>query len=274
MPDTIDVSPEFKKHKDLYDRLKEELVKLVADRDELTGVVRVNLEAEYHIKIGKKLYDVFCAKVAALRLKRKAELLQAALNRQEQCSVLEVELRLDTEFEQWQQQARELYEKIRQAEYLDTLPPLPPEKALELKKLYRELAKKYHPDVNPGEPEKARNVWPRIAEAFQKGDLQEMKTLALLAADISCEAEEFSAMDRLRKACDALKAQVQGLLDAIAALHAQFPFKLEEKLSDDAWVREQNAAAESELRQWQQARDQYEAKVAELEYLMTNPPMH
>jgi len=274
MQDAVTVSPEYIKSKDLYDQLKEELVKLIADRDELIGVVQVNLEADYHVKIGKKLYDVFCAKVASRRLKRKMEMLQAAINKQEHCREEDIEQQLDLEFEQWRQQAQELYEKIKEAEYHTQLPGLPQTDIVELKKLYHVLAKKCHPDVNPDEPEKAKNLWLRISEAYHKSDLQEMKTLALLAEDINADAQEFSALEKIQKACKSLKEKIQGLIDSIAKLHSQFPFKISEKLQDDAWVQEQNAIADSEIVKWQQAIDTYEEKIAELEYVIKKPVMH
>lgn len=274
MQNDITVSAQYKELKELYEQLKEELVKLIADRDELTGVVKVNLEAEYQLKIGVKQYDIFCLKVTALRLKRKMELLQAAINRQEKCSVTDVDAQLDVEFHQWQQQAREMYENIKAAEYHNQLPRLSRDEVVELKKLYHALAKKYHPDVNPDEPEKAKNLWLRISEAYHKSDLQEMKTLALLGEDIGGPAQEISTMEAMHKTCDALKGKLQNLVDAIAGMHSQFPFNLAEKLKDDAWVQEQNAMADAEMLQWQQAKDQYEEKVTELEYLINKPVMH
>lgn len=274
MKNTITVSPEYKQYKDLYDQLKEELVKLIAVRDELTGVVKVNLESEYQLKIGVKQYDVFCLKVTALRLKRKMELLQAFINKQERCSIQEVDTQLDVEFQHWQQQARAMYEKIKEAEYLNQLPRLSRDEEIELKKLYHALAKKYHPDVNPNEPKKAKNLWLRISEAYHKSDLQEMKTLALLGEDIGGDTQECSAIETLQKECDSLKGKLLNLVDAIAGLHAQFPFNLAEKLKDKNWVQEQNAMADAEMLQWQQAKNQYEERVTELEYLMSKPVMH
>jgi hypothetical protein len=274
MQNSITVSPQYKEYKDLYEQLKEELVKLIADRDDLLGVVKVNLEADYQLKIGTKQYDVFCMKVAALRLKRKMELFQAAINKQEQCSITDVEVQLDVEFKQWQKQAQELYEKIKDAEYYKQLPGLSRQEAIELKKLYRDLAKKYHPDVNPDEPEKAKNLWLRISEAYHKSDLQEMKTLALLAEDIDKGAKELSTMEKLQKECASLKEKIQDLIDASAKMHSEFPFNLAEKLQDDSWVQEQNAMNDSEMLKWRQAKDQYEEKVVELEYLINKPVMH
>jgi hypothetical protein len=274
MENAITFSPQYKKSKELYENLKEELVKLIADHDDLVHVVKVNLEADYQLKIGKRQYDLFCVKVTALRLKRKMELLQASINKQEKCSIKEVERQLNMEFDQWQRQAQELYDKIKEAEFHDRLPRLSSEGANELKKLYHELAKKYHPDVNPDEPEKAKNLWLKISEAYQKSDLREMKTLALLAQDITAEVPELSSMEKLTKECDVLKEKIQEIVDKLAHIKTQFPFNIADQLQDEEWVQQQNATTDAEISQWQQSRDIYEEKVAELEYLIDQPQIH
>ena len=274
MENAITFSPQYKKSRELYENLKEELVKLIADHDDLVHVGKVNLEADYQLKIGKRQYDLFCIKVTALRLKRKMELLQASINKQEKCSVKDIELQLDMEFAQWQRQAQELYDKIKEAEFHDRLPRLSSDDANELKKLYHELAKKYHPDVNPDEPEKAKNLWLKISEAYQKSDLREMKTLALLAQDITAEVPELSSMEKLTKECDVLKEKIQEIVDKLAHIKTQFPFNIADQLQDEEWIQQQNETSDAEISKWQQSRDIYEEKVAELEYLIDQPQIH
>ena len=103
---SVEIHPKFKELLDQYDSLKEELIKLLTDRDYLFKVEKRNLEADYQLKIGKKEYELFLVRLETLRLKRKVELLQAAFNKQIKCSIEEVEAQLDQEFTEWQQNAK------------------------------------------------------------------------------------------------------------------------------------------------------------------------
>ena len=267
----IVISPEFKKFLDLHDELKEELTKLITDRDTLIHTVKTNLEMEYQLKIGGKQYELFLIRTESLRLKRKMEILQSLLNRQESCSMQEIDEQLDQEFSQWQKQAEEIYKQIKRAEYFAELPKLSVKESAELKKLYRQLAKQFHPDVNPDEWDEKKNFWLRIKEAYQNGDLKEMKTLALLANDFKEQDPEISTMDKLRDACTDLKKRIQELINQIAHVKSQFPFDIEEHLQDEAWVNKQKEEIAIQIDEWQKTKSLYEETVEEL-ICQINPP--
>jgi hypothetical protein len=267
----IVISPEFKKFLDLHEELKEELTKLITDRDTLISTVKTNLEMEYQLKVGGKQYELFLIRTESLRLKRKMEMLQAILNRQGSCSMQEIDEQLDQEFAEWQKQAEEIYQQIKKAEYFADLPKLSVKEAVELKKLYRELAKKFHPDVNPHEWDERKNFWLRIKDAYQNGDLQEMKTLALLANDFQDQNPEISTMDKLRDDCADLKKRIQELINQIAHVKSQFPFDIEEQLQDEEWVTKQKEEIDIQIDEWQNTKSLYEEKVEEL-ICQINPP--
>ena len=267
----IAISPEFKKFLDLHEELKEELTKLITDRDTLIHTVKTNLEMEYQLKVGGKQYELFLIRTESLRLKRKMEMLQAILNRQGSCSMQEIDEQLDKEFAEWQKQADEIYRQVKKAEYFAELPKLSVKESAELKKLYRQLAKKFHPDVNPNEWDERKNFWLRIKDAYQNGDLQEMKTLALLANDFQDQNPEISTMDKLRDDCADLKKRIQELINQIAHVKSQFPFDIEEQLQDKEWVTKQKEEIDIQIDEWQNTKSLYEEKVEEL-ICQINPP--
>jgi len=270
----IDISPEFKQFLDLHEELKEELIKLFYDIDELMHVVKPAIEADYQLKIGRKHYELFLVRIESLRLKRKMEIIQAALNRQESCSLKKIDEELDQEFAEWQRKAQEIYNKIKLAELYSEAPTLSLKETAELKRLYRELAKKFHPDLNPSDWEEKKNFWLRIRDAYQSGDLKEMKTLALLANDFQEEIPEPSTMDKLKKDCTALKRRIQELIDHIAHIKSKFPFDSEDKLQDEAWVKKQNEEIEEQIAEWQKNKVLYEEKVEELIRQIDPPRLH
>ena len=77
------VFPDFEKLKSEVEKMRTELSMLLLERDELQFVICKNIETEYMLKLGSIEYKAYEAQCAALRLKRKIELIQAKKNRQE-----------------------------------------------------------------------------------------------------------------------------------------------------------------------------------------------
>ncbi|MBN2459981.1 MAG: response regulator [Candidatus Cloacimonetes bacterium] len=64
----------------------------------------------------------------------------------------------------------------------DSLPPA--EKSSELKKIYRQLAKRFHPDLNDDFTEEVKNYWLLIMNAYNNGELENLKILSLITSSI------------------------------------------------------------------------------------------
>ena len=112
MSDSIQKHPEVLKHESINNALKQELAKLLTDYDALINVVGPNLEAIYLTKIGELQYELFFIEIEINEFKRRIELYQAAINRGETISKEVVEAVINEEFEKWQIEAHEKYEKI------------------------------------------------------------------------------------------------------------------------------------------------------------------
>ena len=79
----IMLSQDFERLKSEVEKLRTELSMLVLERDELLLVECKNIETAYMLSIGALEYKAYEIECAVLRMKRKAELIQAKKNRQE-----------------------------------------------------------------------------------------------------------------------------------------------------------------------------------------------
>ena len=106
------VFPDFEKLKNEVEKMRTELSMLLLERDELQFVICKNIETEYMLKLGSIEYKAYEAQCAALRLKRKIELIQAKKNRQEKVIISAIEETLDSEFAEYQKQLNEQIDKM------------------------------------------------------------------------------------------------------------------------------------------------------------------
>jgi len=271
---SIEIFPEYKEMLELHDDLKEELIKLYADKEDLLNTEKLNLELDYQLKIGKKQYELLIVRTEALRLKRKAEILQSAFNRQVKFSIDVVDAQLDFEFEKWNREAKEFYEDLKFAEAYPGLEKMTVGNVINMKKIYRELAKRFHSDLNPDWQEEARHFWHRIVEAYGNNDLKELKTLQLLSRDFGKEEKVLSTMELLKKDCESLKQKIKEMINDIAHVKKGFPFNIEENLHDDGWVEEQNRLIEEQVSEWQESKKIFETRVEDLTLIIEKPNFH
>ncbi|NLK70995.1 MAG: hypothetical protein GX286_06110, partial [Clostridiales bacterium] len=98
------IFPDLEELKKEVEKMRIELSMLLLERDELQFVICKNIETEYMLKLGSIEYKAYEAQCAALRLKRKIELIQAKKNRQEKIIISAIEETLDSEFAEYKKQ--------------------------------------------------------------------------------------------------------------------------------------------------------------------------
>jgi len=253
----VSISPEFVELQGRFEAAKTELAKVVSDRDYLLTTVKTNLETRYYQSIGRKEYELFLIRCEVLRLRRKIELIQASLNRGEEPNLDHIEKHLDKELEEWTEKARALWDKISRAEFVDQLPTLTLADTHELKKLYRELVRRLHPDINPDLPEESRNLWERVLSAYLNGDLEELRTLSMLFLEYETSPNNPSTMEQLALDVERLTVWIKRLLQELAELEKEFPFNYQHKLDDPKWVKVQQDVILKQIGEMQRQRDKY-----------------
>lgn len=268
MPNSIQKHPEIVKLETDAEILRGELVKLLTEYDNMVTTIGPNLEAVYLLKIGQLQYELFCAETNLRRIKRKIEIYQRALNHGEAVAANIVEAALNEEFDQWQREAENKYLAIKMAQQkLTSL--LSEDESREIKKLYRILALRLHPDVNPNQIDKNMNLWMQVVRAYKCGDLEELRALSIMVDCIPEEIKESSSIEIITKKKERFAKQIDEVLAKTVDLKKIFPYNLQEDLGNSCWIEQEQKKIRKEIesfevniKQLQQILEEVEGKVS------------
>lgn len=151
--------PDITELKREISQLKKSLEDLVLERDELRFVVCENIKTMYMLEIGDLEYRVYKMYCDYLRLRRKREIIQAKKNRQETITMDSIEKLLDDEFLSYKKKLDEKINEMNQALEKSKMDALTEEQTVEFKKLYRNIVKSLHPDLNPTTSEAEKQLF-------------------------------------------------------------------------------------------------------------------
>lgn len=230
------VSPEFEAAKAELRAAQEKYTERVEFYTHLTSVVGANLETEYMLKLGRKEHELFACQVELLRLKREIGLYQAAQNRGEKISAKKVQQILEREFAEYKKQLTLQQEKLKYAQQLASAEKLLPEECKKLKKLYHDIVRKLHPDLNPDLPPGAASLWDSVQWAYQMNDWRELELLADMVEEFLDGKKDFvesiGTLERLRRELEKVKKKTEALEQQIAETRERVPYSYEKLLDD------------------------------------------
>ena len=225
--------PDFQRLKEEIERMKTELSMLLLERDELQFVVSKNIDTRYMLELGGLEYKAYEAQCAALRLKRKIELIQALKNRQETVVMSAIEDTLDAEFAEYQQKLNEQIERMNEALERSQCEVLTDEENKELKKIYREVVKTLHPDLNPKVSEAQIKLFENAVQAYKNGDLGTLRIIHEMVADQKLPNDvELDTMSLLREKHEDLVKLIAAIRESIEKIKSQYPFTVLDILDD------------------------------------------
>lgn len=256
MTDTpcVEIHPEVVRLRDENALLREELVHLLTESHDLVHTIKPNLLALYQAKIGVWELQQFRLQCQAARLKRKAELIQASLNKGCWPDLTAIEAQLGEEFQAWERKLQAEAERLKAAEErLKHL--LSPADDRELKTLYYRLAKKLHPDLNPNLTDEHKRLWRRVQAAYDAGDLDELRALALLVDRTPLPVSDVSSLQRLTEEQHTLELQIRRLMEEIDRIENHPPLTMRHDLASEGWVRTRSEAIQTAITKIQQRCD-------------------
>lgn len=249
--------PEIQRLQERRVFLRERLAALATEEGDILQQERPNLLARYYQSVGHLEVEVLRLEIESSRTKREIEMIQAAQGRGTDWDYATIQAELDSEFAAWQEKLQK--EQSRLAAALDRNNHLlSAEDSLALTKLYRELVKCLHPDLNPYlHPEKTP-LWHRLQMGYACGDLEELRLVeVLLGADSKEEVP--SSIEVLTAEIKGLESNLAALLLRIEAIQKEYPFTLKSLLDDPAQLDSLRTDLEEKVRIGTERRNAFKA---------------
>lgn len=258
------VFPDFEKLKSEVEKMRTELSMLLLERDELQFVICKNIETEYMLKLGSIEYKAYKAQCAALRLKRKIELIQAKKNRQEKVIISAIEETLDSEFAEYQKQLNEQIDKMNDALKRSKAEVLSNEDNKKFKKLYRKIVKALHPDINPDVSEAQVQLFDNAVSTYKNGDLNTLKIIGEMVGNSPLPEQHKDALTQLNEEKERLQNLLKVIRDSIEQIKSKYPYTMKEIIEDEEQTEQKKKELENILSQYNELISIYKAKIEEM----------
>ena len=203
------------------EKLKDQLSQLIFEYDYLINQICPEIERQYVLEFGLFEYELYKLELKIDKLKRKIQLIQIEINHENEVDLNKIDEILAHEFEEYEKQLQAQIDEIKSLEDIKTK-ELSDEEFKKLKKLYKLLIKRLHPDLNPNQTFLEYNLFLSTVKHFENGDLKGLESISAILPEKG--AEEISEIDDLKnlveeyekRICDVKKDypyNKKGLLD-------------------------------------------------------------
>ncbi len=195
----------------------------------------------YTREFGDLIAEVFESKIRCIRLKKEIAWCQKRLNQGGKIDLNAMKAEMDRTMALYY---AELADMVRDAEHAKSFGVITPVNAQQVKRIYRELAKKLHPDINPKtkEQEKLKDLWNRISIAYYHNNLDELRELKVLTIAALKELGDGG----IEVDIPDLDQKIAQLEDEINDIVTTEPYIYKELLRDSDKIKEKRVALESE----------------------------
>lgn len=260
---------EYKELKKLYAELTKQYLDLIEEKGDTIFKKKNYLEALYISHFGYLSKSKLQLNIDIRRAKRKISLIQYHINRNENVNIEEIENQITLEMTEFENQLKEFQSKLEFSQEIMKIELLSSEELNEVKKIFRLLAKKLHPELNKEVTQKMQNLWNRALRAYDLNDLATLRLLMNIIDDNNV-VENLSYIEETRKKVENLKINILNLIEYLEEIKIIFPFNIEENLNDNEWVEKEKENLIKEIKDLKEVKDRYFQKLIIIERTYLN----
>ena len=224
-----------------YERYEQLLLKRDQYRKE-AGQILISYTKEF----GDLINSVFEKKIECIRLKKTISLCQSCINRGETINASEIDARIRKEMALYYAELEKMLSETRAAKASIIVPAAV---VVEIKRLYRKLARLLHPDINPKTSSipDLKDLWNRILAAYHCNDLEELKELEVLALSMTDRQKDGDILISIPD----IEEKIKRLEREISEIILTQPYTYKDVLADAAQIAEKKKSLQEELQEYE-----------------------
>ena len=264
MSDLI-IPPEYLSLKNTLEEIKAIITEKIAKKDHLIFHACKDIETLYMLKIGHLEFKIFEVKLNIRKIKKEILLIQKQINLQKDVDLNFIKNQIELEFEKYILELEEKGAKLNLALKRTELRKLSKEESKEIKKVYKQLIFKLHPDLNENITEKEQDLLFKVMDAYEAGDLEKLKVLKVLASDIPNIVDSGEdTFDKLKEEIKILKINSELIDKEIDEIKNSYPYNKKNLIDDEEKLEKNKEILESELEKHIQEHENYKKRLDDL----------
>ena len=191
-----------------YEKLKDYLSNLIYEYEDLINHICPNIEMEYLLKFGIYEYELYKKELELNKLKFKLKLLQTEINHQNELDLNEIDKKVLDKYKEYEKNLKNSMNELENIiKHKDNYFELDEEDEKELKRIYKILIKKLHPDLNIHQEDFKKELFIKVTNAYKNGDLEELKALYAMLPDE--DIEEKSSLNELKELIHSFEKKIE-----------------------------------------------------------------
>ena len=191
-----------------YEKLKDYLSNLIYEYEDLINHICPNIEMEYLLKFGIYEYELYKKELELNKLKFKLKLLQTEINHQNDIDLNEINKKVLDKYKEYEKNLKNSMNELENIiKHKDNYFELDEEDEKELKRIYKILIKKLHPDLNFHQENFKKELFIKVTNAYKNGDLEELKALYAMLPDE--DIEEKSSLNELKELIHSFEIKIE-----------------------------------------------------------------
>lgn len=234
--DKVIIHPEYESLRKELETLRQRSSELYLQAEYMQFEEQPLLCSLYETTVGTLLYEEFVLKVQIQILNYEITLRQAYMNRNQKANETEIAVKIESASEKYKVEIEQKEAEIKAAQDYLKSPAMSLEESKELRDLYRMISKALHPDLNPNQTQREKDMFLKAISAYRIGDIHVLRQVALAIADEKItDIPDESLLGLIAKA----KKTVREFEERIRKMETQFPFIYRDQLNDENWINEQ-----------------------------------
>ncbi|MBP5179532.1 MAG: hypothetical protein J6066_08160 [Lachnospiraceae bacterium] len=202
---------------------------------------------EYNRTFGELILKVFEKKVEGIRKKKTLEYCQTYKNHGKNVDMAGLQTYLERQLAEYEKRLKDMVEENEAAKSTGTVTEA---ELLQIKRIYRRMVKKIHPDINPltNTNEELKGLWQRLVIAYECNELKELKETEVLINALMAKLD----MGVMEIEIPDIEVKIAELEEEIERIMNTDPYQYRYLLEDEAAVAEKKKALEEELKEYEE----------------------